>query len=194
MEKIALFDFDGTLIVKDSFLEFAKFAVGKWGVAKGALKSLPWLVGWKLRLVKSSKAKERLFGNIFRGMEYGEFVRLGNLFAEKIDGMTNCEVKDRFDSMLTEGVRCIVVTASLKEWVEPWARRHGVKRVVATEPMVGPDGCLTGLFATLNCRGKEKVVRLREEIPGIDRMEIHAWGNMPDDKEMLAMARYPYVI
>lgn len=74
---VAVFDFDGTLIRKDSFLEFIKFAFGKRAFLTGFFLNSPYLVAFKLKLYPNWKAKERVFSYFFRGMSYEQFCRLG---------------------------------------------------------------------------------------------------------------------
>lgn len=193
-QEIGLFDFDGCLVKCDSFLKFSIFSLGSKRVIWGIIRSLTWLFKWKTGIVTSSVAKERLFGKLFRGMPYETFVSNGERFAARIDNMLNEEVVAQLERLLNRGVECVIVTASMPDWILPWAHRHGIHTVIGTEPMVGKDGCLTGLFRTPNCKGKHKVIRLREQIPGIGHMEVHAWGNLPDDKEMFRLAKHPHVI
>ena len=50
------------------------------------------------------------------------------------------------------------------------------------------DGVLTGAFATPNCKGEEKVVRLRKRFPSLADTLIEAWGDSADDIPMLTQA------
>jgi len=82
-----------------------------------------------------------------------------------------------------------IVSASLRQWIEPWALSEGL-RVIATEPKI-VGGVLTGGLATPNCRGEEKVRRIREaiDLAGYDR--VFAYGDTPQDRPMLALATDP---
>ena len=53
-----------------------------------------------------------------------------------------------------------VVTASMKDWIEPWASKHGVT-VVGTE-LETANGILTGRLNGANCRAAEKTRRIAE--------------------------------
>ena len=75
-EKIALFDFDGTLTRHDTFISFAKFAVGKRRFYLSFLKSAPWLMLWKFGIITNGDAKQRLFGFLYKGMPYDVFAIL----------------------------------------------------------------------------------------------------------------------
>ena len=82
--RIALFDFDGTLTRHDTFITFARHACGRSRFLKAFVRSLPALVRWKLGLGTNSKAKETLFGNLYRGMAADEFERLCATFADVV--------------------------------------------------------------------------------------------------------------
>jgi phosphatidylglycerophosphatase C len=71
-------------------------------------------------------------------------------------------------------------------YVDAIAGRLGIDAVVATELEV-VDGCVTGRFAGSNCRAEEKLRRLEAFLGGRD-VELHAYGNAPDDDAMLGRA------
>ena len=79
-----------------------------------------------------------------------------------------------------------VVTASMKDWIEPWASKYGVP-VVGTE-LEAANGILTGRLSGANCRGAEKPRRIAAivDLKGYDK--IYAYGNSSGDREMLLLA------
>ena len=70
------------------------------------------------------------------------------------------------------------------------ARRLGVQGALATELQVGPDGRCTGHLDGPNCRGHEKVERLRRWLGGRSP-RLWAYGDSSGDDELLAMADHP---
>ena len=81
----------------------------------------------------------------------------------------------------------MLVSASPELYVTPIGRRLGFDTVLATRLEVGADGRLTGRLQGANCRGPEKVMRLREwrgEGLSID----YAYGDSAGDREMLDLA------
>jgi HAD superfamily hydrolase (TIGR01490 family) len=80
----------------------------------------------------------------------------------------------------------LIVTASMKEWIEPWASRFAVP-VLGTELEI-TDGLLTGRFSGRNCRGPEKVNRIRKFVDLKKYDRIYAYGNSRGDLEMLKLA------
>ncbi len=195
-KRVGLFDFDNTLVRGDSFIRFGVYALGKCRFALAVVEALPWLVAWKMGLLSSSAAKEKLFGFMFKGMDFSEFERKGKGFAAEISEMLRSDVKQEMDAMRDIGARIIVATASAEEWVRPWAIANGVDSVIGTKAEVDDKGWLTGRFSTANCRGAEKARRIQEYLTSESgpQCEIHAWGNMPDDMAMLDMADYPHSV
>ena len=61
-EKVAAFDFDGTLTTKDTLLDFLTFCFGFKKLFIGFLLLSPALLLYKLKLTSNEKAKERVFG------------------------------------------------------------------------------------------------------------------------------------
>jgi phosphatidylglycerophosphatase C len=71
--------------------------------------------------------------------------------------------------------------------VAPFARGLGADALIGTELAFDPQGFATGGFATPNCRGPEKVKRLRAEF-GEDVVLRAAYGDTGGDREMIAAA------
>ena len=87
----------------------------------------------------------------------------------------------------SRGAFRVIVTASPEITVAPFARRLGAEALLGT-PLVFDSGDRgTGAFAGPNCRGEEKVRRLRAAF-GDDMPLAAAYGDTTGDTEMLAMA------
>ena len=190
--RIAIFDFDGTLIRGDSFGMFALFARGRWRSALAAILSLPWIIAWQLRLIHSSKAKERIFLHLFKGMTLEQFCYHGRAFADRISARKNPVMMRIAGAHMAQGNETVILSASMRQWIEPWALSNGFQRVIATEPEFDEaTGRLTGHFATPNCHGAEKCTRLRQAYPDIYLMESWAYGDSDSDEPVLAMTTHP---
>ncbi|MCA1846354.1 MAG: HAD-IB family hydrolase, partial [Actinobacteria bacterium] len=97
------------------------------------------------------------------------------------------DVRERVDWHRNEGHELVLVSASPELYVTPIGRRLGFDTVLATRLEVSADGRLTGRLLGPNCRGPEKVARLREwrsEGLSID----YAYGDSAGDREMLDLA------
>lgn len=185
---IAAFDFDGTLTTRDSFPDFIRYAAGTPRFLAGFLLYSPLLVLMKLRLYPGDKAKEQVFAHFFKGWEYKRFQTLGQAYSSGIEGMRNELVIKRLQEHLASGDTVYVVSASIREWVEPWCLQQGAHTVLATEIEVDADGRLTGRFKTRNCNGEEKVNRLLQAEPERSTYRLVAYGNSSGDTPLLTFA------
>ena len=87
----------------------------------------------------------------------------------------------------------VIVSASLRDFLEPVATHLGATGLIATELEVGADGRLTGELAGPNVRGAEKPRRLHEHL-GTVPAQLWAYGNSRGDRALLATADHPHWI
>lgn len=187
MKGLALFDFDGTLIEGDSFISFGIHAAGRARFYGRLLLCSPWLAAWKAGLIPGGRAKERLFGSLFAGMPAEDFRRYCRSFMPVIERSLRHDVIKKMQAHRRRGDRLVIVSASPKDWIEPWARTVGVDEIISTGVEV-KDGRLTGRFSTPNCVGDEKVRRVKELIPDLADYEVYAYGDSRSDEPMLGLA------
>lgn len=192
MERYVFFDFDSTLIRGDSFRLFARFAVGQTAFLKALILSSAWIIGWKLGVISNSRAKEYLFGELFKGMPYADFQRYGEAFSKVIESRIKPDTVRRLREHVANGDTVAIVTASIAEWIAPWAKGYGVDTLLTTAPEVDPaTGRLTGRFLGANCHGAEKARRITERFGSLKDAEVWAYGDSAGDDAMLALADHP---
>lgn len=187
-KRLALFDFDGTLTTRDSLIPFACMAIGRWKVLVALMRALPWILMWKMGLIPNSRAKEKLFGFMYKGIKFSDLQNVGDKFSAVIDGMLRKNMVERLQKCIAGGYEVAIVSAGLTVRIEPWARRQGNIRVLATEPEIDSSGKITGKFLAPNCYGQEKVNRIREAFPDLNDYQVVAYGDSAGDKEMLSLA------
>ena len=185
---IAVFDFDGTLTTRDSFLAFIRYAHGTWRYYAGFALHAPMLTMMLMGLYPGGKAKQRIFSHFFKGWPYGRFKSCGQSFYDEIEKMRNEKVISKMKEHIANNDTVYVISASLPEWLEPWCLKQGVKAVMATDIEVDDNGIVTGRFKTKNCSGQEKVNRLLEIEPDREQYFLYAYGNSSGDKEILSLA------
>ncbi len=193
-QPIAFFDFDGTITHRDTFITFGCHALGKVHMAKCIALSSPWLAAWKLGAISNSKAKQKLFGKMFAGTGIQTFRSMGEDFAHTIDNDLRESTLALIEKHKALGHRVVIVSASIADWIRPWAIAHGIDEVIATEAEISPDGILTGRFSTPNCHGPEKVNRILARYPDIKHSETYAYGDSSGDDAMLELVNHPYRI
>lgn len=188
MKTIVAFDFDGTLTKKDSFLEFIKFSKGrmKFYINLPVMAFL-W-VAFKLNLIKRDKAKEMVFGIFFKGMPLSKFDSYCNLFSQRIDDFLRKQSIETIKNYSGNDSKVIIISASIENWIQPWALKNGIKTVLGTKVAVDSKGLLTGEFSSKNCRRIEKVNRLLIQFPNRNEYKLIAFGNSLGDKELIKFA------
>lgn len=181
---VAAFDFDGTITTKDTLLEFIKFTKGRMPFYVGLFFNLHILFAFKLRLYPNWKAKQRIFSYFFSGMSYEEFKERGVLFANSIENFIRPKALSEIHYHQVQGNKIYVISASVYEWIYPWCKNQGINDVLCTMIEV-EDGILTGNFASLNCHGAEKVVRLLKEEPDRESYILYAYGDSRGDEQLI---------
>lgn len=192
MNRIHLFDFDGTLTRHDSFTGFIRHVRGISGLLRVLLVSAPAIILWKTGLRSNTYAKLRMFAAAFRGMPAEEFRQAGETYVDKINRMVRPEIKAHLNAAVRHGEPTAIVSASLGDWIRPWAASQGVTTVIATEAETDSRGRLTGRFARPNCQREEKVRRIIEAFPRLadSRADffVTAYGDSEGDSAMLGFA------
>jgi len=189
--KLVLFDFDGTLTTKDSFLEFIKHCNGRVNFLLGFFLLSPILVLYKIGLIKNWKAKEVVLTYFFKGQLDSKFESCCQEFAlKKINEIINPQALNRLMERKNESFRIIIVSASAEYWIRPWSDRLGVELIGTQLEMI--DNKLTGRISGKNCYGNEKVNRIKEIVDIGDYEVIEAYGDSSGDREMMKLATIKY--
>ena len=188
--RVAVFDFDGTLTNRDTFLAFIRFACGTFSFYWGFVLYSPLLLLMLMHLYPNWKAKERVFSHFFKGWEYRRFLEKCDEFAWEVKKIEREQTVTLLRQHLASGDRVYVISASIEEWVRPWCRMTGDVTVLGTRIAVGSDGLLTGRFLGRNCYGQEKVARLLEVEPERNSYDLYAYGDSRGDREMIEFADY----
>ncbi|MDR1755819.1 MAG: haloacid dehalogenase-like hydrolase [Culturomica sp.] len=191
MNNLFAFDFDGTLTRSDTFLLFIKFSQTKGRFWRGVFVLTPILVLWKAGIISNEKAKSQVFSWYFGGISLKQFNEWGEKFSSIIEKNLRPNAKRYLENLRISEQRRVIVSASIENWITPWAHSCGFESVIATRVEV-IDGNLTGKFSTPNCHGAEKVRRLAASYPELclNQRTIHliAFGDSRGDKELIDFA------
>ena len=185
---IAVFDFDGTITTKDTLFEFIKFSRGAFRFCVGMLLFSPLFVAFKLKLLPNWKVKQFLFAYFYKGISIDDFNKWGNDFIPVIEGILRPKAVEALKHHQNNGDKLVIVSASMKNWIKPWADKTGIDLVIATQIEIDSANKITGKFSTKNCYGQEKVNRLMEMFPDRNNYKIIAYGDSCGDKELIEMA------
>lgn len=184
---LALFDFDGTISFKDSFLEFIKYRKGKTVFYLNMMLLSPVLVLMKLGVIPNQKAKELVLQWFFKGEDENKFKKASARFAETVlPAIVKDEAYRKILGHKKDNDRVVVVSASMDIWLKAWCEQLGIELICSR--LHFENGKFTGKLATPNCQGEEKVRRIKAQIDLKDYHHIYAYGNSSGDNAMFAIA------
>ena len=186
---VAAFDVDGTLTVSDCVGPFLRRLGGLHGIAFAALRRpVATLVGVARR--DRDRLKEVLVGGVYRGRRVDDVRAAGREFAHHVEAtMLRHDTRARLAWHQAQGHRTVLVSASLRAYLDPLAELLGVEHVVCTD-VVADGGRYTHLLKGPNCRAAEKQFRLQALLAthGMGDAEVWAYGDSRGDREMLDAA------
>jgi HAD superfamily hydrolase (TIGR01490 family) len=191
---IAAFDFDGTITTRDTLWEFIKKTHNPLKIAGNLILALPLLLLYKTGFVNNGKAKQTLFSRFYKNWSVEKFNDSGRAFKPVIDACLRPEVYRKLKEHLANGHKVIIVSASIENWILPWAEKEGIEAVIATQIEVSPLGKLTGRFMSPNCYGEEKVRRMLALFPERSRYTLIVYGDSKGDTAMLRLADKNYYL
>ncbi len=190
-KRLVLFDFDGTITTKDTFLEFIRFYFGSKKFVTGFALQTPWIGLMMLKAIPNWKAKERVLTWFFSGESIQKFDQKGREFCEQIvPKLVRPGALSAIEEHRRAGATIVVISASAENWVRPWCDEAGLECLATQLEVV--DGKLTGRIEGLNCYGPEKENRIRACYNIEEYDEVVAYGDSRGDLEMLALANQQY--
>lgn len=186
-QPIVAFDFDGTLTIRDSFTSFLKWRAGplRWltGLAQMIPAVLAYLGDRDRGRIKVASVREFLM-NVDRKALEADAERFA---AEIWPRFMRPDALATWEEWGRRGAHRVIVTASPETTVAPFARRLGAENLIGTRLAFDAQDRVAGSFLGSNCRGEEKMSRLRAAY-GDDMTLAAAYGDTSGDAEMIAAA------
>ncbi len=190
--KLALFDFDETLIKENSLATLFKEVSGKKflfpDVLTLVLKPDTYIKGINFSI------KRRLYKGCLSGVNEKDIFSAGKVSAEILTPITN--VTEKMHELHNQKYKIWIITATptffVKGIINKW--KWPVERVIGTE-LYKDGGVYTGDFGE-ECMREEKVRRIKVELKKEKikaTIEI-AYGNLPVDIPMMSLALKSYSV
>ena len=174
-----IYDFDGTIYNGDSCKDIIIYGLKKY--PKLTIESLKTARRLKKDydkgMIPFEKLKEELLSFIFKINNYPKFIN------EFVDSHMK-KIKPFYMSRKTDND--VIISASYELWISVFARRLGIKYVIATR--VDSDGRILGK----NCKGIEKVNRVKSIFPEAEI--LCAYSDSSVDIPFLELANSAYVV
>lgn len=187
---IAIYDFDGTIYKRDSFIEFFKFILKKH---PGRICYFPvqliYFILFSFKLINAGTFKEK-FLIYLRGFSIEQLKsEINKFWTYEFPGNFNDEVIATINENRAKNTEIIIISASPELFIEP------LKDVLHYDNLIGTQIISEGIALKLsgkNCRGPEKISRLNNKMGNSDFFITEAYSDNSDDTDLLKMARKPY--
>jgi len=184
---LVLFDFDGTLSTKDSYLLFTRF-LSRRKYFLGCLLLSPRIIGYLSGRYPNYALKEDFLKFFYRRKQMDDLQLLADRFcAEKIPAIIRPGAMERIRWHQEHDDVTAVVSACPRLILEPWCHLTKID-ILATELEVDQQSRFTGKIDGKNCWGEEKVRRIRSRYELSDFEGIFAYGDSKGDLPMLEIA------
>lgn len=187
MTDTAVFDFDGTLLPGDSLLPFLALVAGRRALVGALVRRGPRIAAAMAGMSDRGEAKRRLLTDLVGGRAVADVEEAARRFSAALVGRLRPDVLARLRWHQSAGHRTVIVSASPGVYVRPVGAALGVDGVMATELVIG-DGRFTGSIDGRNCRGAEKLDRLRAWLGSREQGRLWVYGDSAGDRELLAAA------
>ncbi len=190
---IAAFDFDHTLIDRDSLLPFLFYTSGWISTVSFLIQLLPDFLTYLIKRKTRQQIKEIILTKFFKGRKLLDLKKKGISYANhNIDRFVKAEALERLRWHQKNGHYCVLVSASVDIYLTPWANRQGIDKVISSKLEETSEGLITGKLQGANCWGQEKVRRLIEELGAKENYQLYAYGDSRGDYELLELADFPF--
>ncbi len=184
--QLALFDFDHTLTVCDTYSRFLRQVATPEQRAQAWWRVGPWLLAYRLKLISAERIRRRVTAQVFTGRHAGEVAQLAESYArDHLPAMLRPEMLEQLHWHRQQGHAVAVVSASIDLYLRPWCKALGLELICNRLETEGER--LTGRYAGGDC-GPRKVSHIRERFDLSRYSRIHAYGDSREDKPMLALA------
>lgn len=193
---VAAFDFDGTLTQRDSVVPFLWRFSSRRRFAGGVLRRTLTLLPMTARRERD-ELRAIATQLVFTGVPLEQVEREAIEFGATLASVgLRPDTRARLEWHVEQGHRVVIVSASYEPYVRVVAELLDRRIEVLATRLEHVDGVCTGRLEGANCRGSEKVRRLRAwlDAQGLDRgdVTVHAYGDSNGDDAMLAWADHPH--
>lgn len=198
MKKLAIFDIDYTITKKETLMEFFKYAIKN---DKKNIRFLPRAIFcgsmYKLKLYDERKVKEK-FLKFIDGIKEKDLATLvKNFYNCKLKTILYKDALNMIRKLKNEGYDIYLISASPEFYVNEFYNIKEVDKIIGTR-----FNFVNGIFLRTmegdNCKGEEKVRRLKEflkeEKIEVDFKESYMFSDSLSDKPLLDLVGKPYLI
>ena len=196
-KKIAVFDLDGTLTYKDTYVDFLLFCMKKrpLRILRGG-ELILYLCLYKAGLRSNHWLKAKYLGTVAGGLGGAEFDSLCDQFsARTIERNIKPKALAELNRLKVQGYTLILATASFGFYAERLFAELGMDHLLCSQAKLDASGRIIGALDGKNCLGDEKANRIQQlcEAEKWDDIEL-AYSDDLVDLPMFSLANQAFVI
>ncbi len=190
-----VFDLDGTITKKDTYIPFLASCMKTFGVRKWSILLLPiYTTIFKLGFITNSRLKAEFLKAILGGVTHDEVKAVAKQFVRQLfEGRINNEILELLHDYRRKGHRLILASASFDFYVETIADMLRTDSFVCTKAEIR-DHYFTGRIDGKNCYGEEKVRQVLNLIGPREMQNIIVYTDHYSDLPLVRESRTAYMV
>lgn len=198
MKKLAIFDIDYTITKKETLMELFKYVIK---TDKKNIRFLPRAIFcgsmYMLKLYDERNVKEKFLKFIdgIKEQDLAELVK--NFYNHKLKTILYKDALNMIKKLKSEGYDIYLISASPEFYVNEFYNIKEVDKIIGTK-FNFKNGIFMRKMEGENCKGEEKVKRLREVLKKekieVNFKESYMFSDSLSDKPLLDLVGKPYLI
>lgn len=198
MKKLAIFDVDYTITSKETLMEFYKYSIKE---DKRNIKYIPRAIFSGAMYIcgfYNEKQVKECFLKFLENRTEEEINNLAERFYDnRIVQILYSNALEMIRKLKKEGYDVYLISASPEFYIKKFYKINEVDKIIGTK-FLFENGKFTRRMDGENCKGEEKVIRLKNELEkqGIDVNfnESYMFSDSLSDKPLLDLVGKPYLI
>jgi len=198
LKKLAIFDIDYTITKKETLMELFKYVIKN---DKRNIRFLPRAIYcgsmYAMKVYDERKVKEK-FLKFIDGIKEQDLAKLvKSFYEEKLRKILYEDAIKMMKKLKNEGYDIYLISASPEFYINEFYSIKEVDKIIGTK-FNFKDGVFTRKMDGENCKGEEKVRRLKEVLNDekieVDFKESYMFSDSLSDKPLLDLVGKPYLI
>ncbi|WP_050606956.1 HAD-IB family hydrolase [Clostridium niameyense] len=198
LEKLAIFDVDYTLTKQETLIQFYKFMLRK---NPFLIKHIPKIlisgILYGFKILEAGKAKEIFIGFIDGITEEDMQNYVKEFYKNKLSKILYKDAIDTMRKLKRNGFKVYLISASAEFYLNELYNIKEVDKIIGTKFTV-EDGYYNRKMKGENCKGEEKVKRLKEVLKeeniDVDFKASYMFSDSLADLPLFKLVGHPYLI
>ncbi|WP_160687346.1 HAD-IB family hydrolase [Clostridium sp. C2-6-12] len=198
MKKLAIFDIDYTITKRETLMELFKYTIK---IDKKNIRFLPRAIFcgimYMLKLYDEKMVKEK-FLKFIDGMKEKDLEKIvKGFYRDKLKTILYEDALNMMKKLKKEGYDIYLISASPEFYIKEFYNIKEVDKIIGTKFSFNNE-IFTRKMEGKNCKGEEKVIRLKEVLKDenieVDFKESYMFSDSLSDKPLLDLVGKPYLI